>query len=155
MNISHTLSFLVNNLYIFFTDLDPSHQLTESDIHERQLSEQIGLKWKDLARKLGFLQGTINMIEEEKRHITKECCTELLLQWINCMGREATIGKLQDALERVKSKNVVENLISGKQREINKYVRRQTHNLACRLISRKIRICTSIFTHCSDISTVT
>ena len=67
---------------IFVTDhplqrsLDPSHQLTESDINESQLPEQIGLKWKDLARELGFRQSTINMIEEEKRHITKECCVE-------------------------------------------------------------------------------
>ena len=62
------------------------------------------------------------MIEEEKRHITKECCIELLLQWINCMGREATVGKLQEALEGMKSKNVAENLISGKHREMNIFV---------------------------------
>ena len=81
---------------------------------------------------------------EEKRRITKECCIELLVEWIQKMGREATAGKLQEALERMKNKNLVENLISGKQREINKYVCRQTHNLDCRLVSRKIRISTSI-----------
>ena len=82
---------------------------------------------------------------EEKRRITKECCIELLVEWMQKMGREATVGKLQDALERMRNKNVVENLISGKPREINKYVCRQTHNLDCRLISRKIRISTSIY----------
>ena len=106
---------------IFVTDLDPSHQLTESDIYERQLPEQIGLKWKDLARKLGFLQSSINMIEE-KRHITKECCIELLVQWIQKMGSKATAGKLQNALARMKKKNVVENLISGEHREMNIFV---------------------------------
>ena len=38
------------------------------------------------------------------------------------MGRQATAGKLQGALERMKSKNVAENLISGKQREIDIFV---------------------------------
>ena len=38
------------------------------------------------------------------------------------MGREATVGKLQDALERMKSENVAENLISGKQRGMNIFV---------------------------------
>ncbi|CAH3133679.1 unnamed protein product [Porites lobata] len=93
--------------------LDPSHQLTESDINESQLPEQIGLKWKDLARELGFRQSTINMIEEEKRHITKECCVEFLVQWIHNKGTEATVGKLKEALERIKLKDVAENLISG------------------------------------------
>ena len=50
--------------------LHPSHQLTESDIHESQLAEQIGLKWKDLARELGFLRSTIDMIENEKLSIS-------------------------------------------------------------------------------------
>ncbi|XP_073233650.1 uncharacterized protein [Porites lutea] len=93
--------------------LDPSHQLTESDINESQLPEQIGLKWKDLARELGFRQSTINIIEEEKRHITKECCVEFLVQWIHNKGTDATVGKLKEALERIKLKDVAENLISG------------------------------------------
>ena len=55
------------------------------------------------------------MIEEEKRHITKECCVEFLVQWIHNKGTEATVGKLKEALERIKLKDVAENLISGKQ----------------------------------------
>ena len=70
-------------------------------MHESQLREQIGLKWKDLARERGFLQSSVNMGEEEKRHITKDCCIERLVQWIH--------------LECVERKNVAENLISGKQ----------------------------------------
>ena len=70
------------------------------------------------------------MIEEEKRHITKECCKELLVQWIHYMGTGATVGKLQEALERVEPKDVVENLIGGKQERaeyfcfLNDYVRK-------------------------------
>ena len=105
---------------IFVTDylsqrgLDPSHQLTESDIHESHLPEQIGLKWKDLARELGFLQSTIDMIEKEKLYCTKECCIELLVRWMRQNGTEATVGKLKEALEKIELKNVGENLISGK-----------------------------------------
>ena len=72
----------MNSYYIFIADypvqkgLDPCHQLTESDIHESQLAEQIGLKWKDLARELGFLQSTIDMIEKEKLYCNKECCID-------------------------------------------------------------------------------
>ena len=95
--------------------LDPSHQLTESDIHESQLAEQIGLKWRDLARELGFLQSTIDMIEKEKLYCNKECCIELLVRWRRQNGTEATVGKLKKALEKVELKNVADNLISGKQ----------------------------------------
>ena len=55
------------------------------------------------------------MIEEEKRNITKECCIEFLVQWIHYKGTESTVGKLKEALERMKLKDVAENLISGKQ----------------------------------------
>ena len=127
---------------IFVTDypsqrgLDPSHQLTESDIHESHLPEQIGLKWKDLARELGFLQSTIDMIEKEKLYCTKECCIELLVRWMRQNGTEATVGKLKEALEKIELKNVGENLISGKHaRRMNvsgfllfKWVCWQTHN---------------------------
>ena len=105
---------------IFVTDfpvqrgLDPSHQLTESDVHESHLPEQIGLKWKDFARELGFLQSTTDMIENEKLHCNKECCIELLVRWMRQNGTETTVGKLKEALEKIEFKNVGENLISGK-----------------------------------------
>ena len=111
----------MNSYYIFVADysvqkgLDPCHQLTESDILESQLAEQIGLKWKDLARELGFLQSTIDMIEKEKLYCNKECCIELLVRWRRQNGTEATVGKLKKALEKVELKNVADNLISGKQ----------------------------------------
>ena len=106
---------------IFVTDypvqrvLDPSHQLTESDIHEGNLPEQIGLKWKDLARELGFCQGIIDIIENEKLFKIKECCIEILVRWMHQNGTEATVGKLKESLEKVELKNVADNLISGKQ----------------------------------------
>ena len=46
---------------------------------------------------------------------TKECCIELLVQWMRQNGSEATVGKLKQSLEKVELKNVADNLISGKQ----------------------------------------
>ena len=95
--------------------LDPNNKLTESDIYKSHLPEQIGLKWKDLARELGFIQSTIDVIEKEKLLKTKECCIELLVQWMRQNGSEATVGKLKQSLEKVELKNVADNLITSKQ----------------------------------------
>ena len=89
--------------------------MTESDIHESHLTEQIGLKWKDLARELGFLPSTIDIIEKEKLWCPKECCIELLVRWMRQHGTEATVGKLTEALEKLELRNVANNLISGKE----------------------------------------
>ena len=85
-----------------------------SDIHENCLPEQIGLKWIDLARELGFVQSIIDIIEKQKLYRNKECCSELLVRWMRQNGTEATVGKLKQALEKVELKNVADNLISGK-----------------------------------------
>ena len=85
-----------------------------SDIHENRLPEQIGLKWVDLARELGFVQSVIDIIEKQKLYSYKECCVELLVRWMRQNGTEATVGKLKQALEKVELKNVADNLISGK-----------------------------------------
>ena len=94
---------------------DPSHQLTESDIHESNLPEQIGVKWKGLARELGFSQSIIEIIENENVLKIKECCIVILVRWMQQNGKEATVGKLKESLEKVELKNVADNLISGKQ----------------------------------------
>jgi len=55
------------------------------------------------------------MIERENLYCNKECCIELLVQWMRQNGTEAIVGKLKEALEKVELKNVADNLISGKQ----------------------------------------
>ena len=96
--------------------LDPSHQLTEQDIHASQLPDNIGVKWKDLARYLGFSESTIDTIEKEKGRFTKECCIELVIvRWMREKGIEATAGKLAEALKRIGLKNLADGLMRGKQ----------------------------------------
>lgn len=76
--------------------------MTENDINDDklQLPDGIGIKWKELARVLGYKNATIEAIEKEKGSSTKECCIDLLVRWISREGSEATAGRLADAFEK-------------------------------------------------------
>ncbi|KAL9974443.1 hypothetical protein ACROYT_G011474 [Oculina patagonica] len=91
--------------------LNPSHQLTEDIIHENQLPEYIGNRWRDLARALTFNQANIDAIEKDKGSCIKECCITVLVRWMGREGRDATIGKLADALKKIELKNVADKLM--------------------------------------------
>ena len=91
--------------------LDPSHQLTEKDIHDYQLPEKIGGKWRDLARALDYSQANINRIQKDEGGATKECCIEVLVCWMGREGRNATVEKLADALVKAELKNVADELM--------------------------------------------
>ena len=93
--------------------LDRNHPMTESDIHENKLPDDIGPNWKDLARMLSYNQATIDAIENEKLNSNKECCIELLVRWLRQRGRDATAGKLADALTRAGLKNLADDLLKG------------------------------------------
>ena len=91
--------------------LDPSHQLTERDIHDYQLPEKIGDKWKELARAWHFKHADIKRIEKDQGGSTMECCIELLMCWMGREGRNANVEKLAGALEKAKLKNVADELM--------------------------------------------
>jgi len=91
--------------------LDKNHQMTERDIHASKLPGSVGVKWKDLARALGFIEATIEAIEKEKGAFTRECCIQLLVLWLRQKGKDATAGKLADALTRIELKNLADKLI--------------------------------------------
>ena len=92
-------------------DLVPSHHIVESDLHDYQLPDGIGVKWKDLARALDYFQPIIDTIEKEKGSYSKECCIELLVRWMSREGRDATAGRLADALRSTKLRNLADILI--------------------------------------------
>lgn len=78
--------------------LDPCHSLTESDVYERGLHEDIGTRWMELARKLGFQKSVIDSIKSDNPS-EKERCIDLLFQGMEKQGRNgATAGKLANAL---------------------------------------------------------
>ena len=85
--------------------------MSEFDIHNYKLPYSIGVKWKDLARALGYFEPRIDAIEEEKCHCAKECCIEILVLWMNRKGDEATAARLADALRSIGLKNLADILI--------------------------------------------
>ncbi|RMX40600.1 hypothetical protein pdam_00022721 [Pocillopora damicornis] len=92
--------------------LDPNVGMTESIIHEHQLPKLIGPeKWRDLARMLDFSENDIDMIQAEKTNCPKECCIAVIVKWIHRRGRDATVGKLADALTKIELKNVADILL--------------------------------------------
>ncbi|XP_027047341.1 uncharacterized protein LOC113675027 isoform X2 [Pocillopora damicornis] len=91
--------------------LDPCHPLTESDVYERGLHEDIGTRWMELARKLGFQKSVIDSIKSDNPS-EKERCVDLLVQWMEKEGRdEATAGKLAEALTDIGLKTLAEKLL--------------------------------------------
>ncbi|XP_074617414.1 uncharacterized protein LOC141876609 [Acropora palmata] len=87
---------------------DRNYTLTEADLHEKELSDDIGLKWRDLARKLGFKEAFIDGTEKQKHNCTKECCIEVLIRWLQREGKGATAEKLFEALDKIGLKNLAE-----------------------------------------------
>ena len=91
--------------------LNPTHELTEGVIHEYQLAEQIGDRWRDLARALEYKQPTIEAIQKEQGSSTKECCITILVRWKDREGRDATVGKLAEALIKIELKSLADRLM--------------------------------------------
>ena len=91
--------------------LDPSEQITEREIHDYHIPEDVGVHWRDLARALKFLEQVIKTIKEENGNNPKECCTDLLVRWMGREGRDATAGILADSLRSIRLKNVADRLI--------------------------------------------
>lgn len=91
--------------------LDPLQPLTEALVHERNLHEDIGSRWKELARNLGFKRVVVEAIQNENQK-ESERSFHLLVRWIEREGQEgATAGKLADALKKTELKNLAERLI--------------------------------------------
>jgi len=91
--------------------LDPSHQMTERDMHDYKLPEKIGRNWRDLARALDYNQANINRIQKDQGGSAKECCIEVLVCWMSREGRNATVEKLAEALVKAELKNVADELM--------------------------------------------
>lgn len=87
------------------------HRLTEYEIHRRRLPDDIGTRWKDLARELGFNEAFITATESDK-DCNKECCITLLVNWMGQEGeRGATHEKLATALTNIGLQTLADKLI--------------------------------------------
>ena len=87
---------------------DRKYVLKEADFHETNLADEIGVKWKDLARALGFSQASIEIIAKENINSVKECCIAVLVSWLRREGEGAITEKLVEALVRIRLTNVAE-----------------------------------------------
>ena len=83
--------------------------MTEADFHEKKLPDDIGVKWKNLARALGFKEAFID-ITKDKNHCARECCIEVLVSWLRQEGKDATAEKLFEALVNIGLRSVAERL---------------------------------------------
>lgn len=90
----------------FIDAIDAKHQLTESVIHTLRLPEKIGDKWKDLARKLGYIESVVNAIQTEENNIPKECCITVLVRWMEREAEGATVERLAQVLTEIELKNL-------------------------------------------------
>ena len=82
--------------------------MREYDFHEKELPDDIGVKWKDLARALGFKEAFIDITEKQKFQCARECCIEVLVCWLRRKGKDATAKKLFEALVRIGLTNVAD-----------------------------------------------
>jgi len=98
-----------NRGYPSFVALQPLYRLTETDIHSRYLPDDIGTRWKDLARKLDFKEAFIDAIKSDKDS-NKECCIALLVKWMETEGEQGTCEKLATALANIGLQNLTERL---------------------------------------------
>ncbi|KAI8488866.1 hypothetical protein Bbelb_333840 [Branchiostoma belcheri] len=62
------------------------------------IKENVGTAWKNLARKLGFKEVDIDVIDDKHRDM-RECCMEVLTTWRQKHGYDATVGRLWAALQ--------------------------------------------------------
>ena len=82
--------------------------MREDDFHEKELPDDIGVKWKDLARALGFKEAFIDITEKDKIQCARECCIEVLVSWLRRKGKDATAEKLFEALVKIGLRNVAD-----------------------------------------------
>lgn len=107
------------------------NQLTESEIHSLHLPDDIGKRWKDLARQLGFKEAFIDVTESD-RYNNKECCIAVLVKWMEREGQQgATREKLATALTNIKLQNLADRLIGMWLRLLNTENRVSTICLQC------------------------
>ena len=99
--------------------------MTEADFHEKKLPDDIGVKWRDLARALGFKEAFID-ITKDKNHCARECCIEVLVCWLRKEGKDATAEKLFEALVKIKLKIVAERF-PLKRSDPNQVIRTNMH----------------------------
>ncbi|XP_078608239.1 uncharacterized protein LOC144880111 isoform X2 [Branchiostoma floridae x Branchiostoma japonicum] len=88
-----------------------SNETPDVTKHFGMIVKKVGIRWKDLAEKLGFSFEDIQVVDHNIRHRDdKDKCREILHRWHQRNGRAATVELLKDALVRAGLKSVARDI---------------------------------------------
>ena len=74
------------------------------------ISEEVGYCWYDVGLRLGISAAKLENIDVEKTG-NSEKARAILIRWKWKEGRNATVGKLADVLEKEERKDIVEKFL--------------------------------------------
>lgn len=74
------------------------------------ISEEVGNCWYNVGLSLGISAAKLENIDVEKK-ANREKALAMLIKWKWKEGRNATVGKLADVLEKVERKDIAEKLL--------------------------------------------
>lgn len=74
------------------------------------ISEEVGNCWYGVGLRLGISAAKLDNIDVEKTG-NREKARAILIRWKRKEGRNATVGKLADVLEKEERKDIVEKLL--------------------------------------------
>ena len=75
-----------------------------------EISEEVGMCWKELGPKLKIKACEIHNIDEECR-TNRDKANRLLLSWAQAKGCAATVGVLETALVNINRRRIAEKLL--------------------------------------------
>lgn len=87
--------------------------LSVSVIFCKYLSRELGDEWQDLARKLNTPEGQLHTLREDNKGDMKEVKFQILLNWIQREGQQATPGVLAEALSKAGRRDLSEKVLKG------------------------------------------
>lgn len=75
--------------------------------------EEVATCWRQLAPQLGIDAVTCEIIEADYQNSVVDKGSRLLLKWIQTEASKATVGRLADALVKIRKKQFAEKLLNA------------------------------------------
>lgn len=96
---------------VLFLDAERRNQVV-TEQHISRISNEVGTCWRKLAPELGIDAVACELIEEDHRGKSAEKATQLLIHWKRLESRNATVGRLADALVKIERTLFAEKLLA-------------------------------------------
>ena len=100
-------------MFICFTATSrdiPFEQAPVDEIHVWSICDDIGANWRDLGVVLKLESAFMDNIETDFKESPEKAWT-VLRKWRQKNGKEATVGILRNALEKIERRDVVDKLL--------------------------------------------